>query len=115
MTRRLLLVEDDPATYNALKGIFSRRGWDVVVAPSLAKALSHVPEGFDTIILDLMLPDGDGIAVLRQIRSLKLSSRVIVPTRINDQQRLDAVNALQPDAILHKPIDIHALQSLMNT
>src|SRR5687767_9215482 len=68
---RLLLVEDDRVTYTALRSLFSRRGWDVTIAATISQALSALAGGLapDAVVLDLMLPDGQGEEVLRHIRA----------------------------------------------
>jgi DNA-binding response OmpR family regulator len=105
-TRRLLIVEDHAMTRNALRGLFARQGWDVRVAESVAKGLAALEPPPDCLLLDLMLPDGDGETILRKIRADGLPTRVAVCTGTGDPERLRAVSELRPDALLHKPIDI---------
>jgi DNA-binding response OmpR family regulator len=109
--RRLLLVEDDLATSSALRSILGRRGWVVDVAGTLAEALSLLdPQRLPAwVMLDLMLPDGDGLTVLRKIRADGLDVKVVVSTAASDRQRLDAVSRLAPDLVLCKPIDLSEL------
>ncbi|HMB05927.1 MAG TPA: response regulator [Isosphaeraceae bacterium] len=102
----LLLVEDDRATSRALRGIFDRRGWDVLHAATVAEALSHLSAAPKCVILDLMLPDGDGLTVLEKIRSEDLPIRVAVTSGSNDLARLRAVSALRPEVFLPKPISL---------
>lgn len=67
---RLLVVEDDAATARSLRDGLRAEGWSVAVAGSGAAALAAVrEEPLDLVILDWMLPDGDGIAVLRALRA----------------------------------------------
>jgi DNA-binding response OmpR family regulator len=104
-----LLVEDDPATGRALGRILGRKGCDVRLAPTLSDARSLLGEGPDGIVLDLMLPDGDGADLLRQVRSQGPATRVVVTTGASDPSRLRAVSRLRPDALLTKPIDLDEL------
>ena len=108
-TRRLLIVEDDRATYTALRSLFVRRGWEVVVATNLAEALESLSARPSAVILDLMLPDGDGAVLLERMRQLGLDARVVVTTGLNDPVRLDAVKGFSPALLMHKPIDLLAL------
>jgi len=105
----VLLVEDDPATYTALRMILTRRGYDVTIVTHLDQALAALAAGPDCIILDLMLPDGSGLQLLKKVREANLSIRVLVTTGLNDPEELSAVSALKPDAILRKPIDLGEL------
>jgi CheY-like chemotaxis protein len=102
--RKLLLVEDDRATYTALRGILTLRGWQVAVATTLAEAIRAVQDRPDAVVLDLMLPDGDGLAVLQQIRRTASEIPVVVTTGTVDDTRLAAVRRLEPAALLRKPI-----------
>ncbi len=103
----MLLVEDDPATAGALHSILSRKGWVVTVAGTLAEALVQIRQPPpDWVVLDLMLPDGDGLALLRKIRSDRLDVRVAVTTGSADGSQLDAVLELGPELFLTKPIDL---------
>jgi DNA-binding response OmpR family regulator len=108
---RLLLVEDDRATYMALKGIFTLRGWDVTVATTLAQAKSAVDEQKDlrAVILDLMLPDGQGEDLLAQLRTMPEKVPVAVTTGVEDSQRIAEVEKLAPTILLRKPIALAEL------
>jgi len=107
---RLLLVEDDLRTQSALRKIFTKLGWEVHSAMTVAGGLALLrlfpPDG---LILDLMLPDGDGIDVLREVHSGQLGTRVAVTTGVLDGDRLEAVRLLRPEAVVRKPVDLELL------
>lgn len=107
---RLLLVEDDRVTYTALRVLLGTT-WDVTIATTLADALRLLDSVPDVVVLDLMLPDGDGAELLKRVRSLRLNSRVVVTTGSHDPARLNALNRLRPHAVMQKPIDLAELQS----
>ena len=68
---RLLLVEDDPAVRRLVTDHLRRQGVAVTVASTVAAALTAVRHSaFDVTILDLALPDGSGLDVLRALREL---------------------------------------------
>ncbi len=94
--RRLLLIEDDWRTHSALRKIFSRLGWEVHSAMTVSGGLALLSLKPEAVLLDLMLPDGDGEAVLRQVRSDCLETKIIVTTGIEDYARLNSVHDLQP-------------------
>ena len=58
------------------------------------------------VILDLMLPDGDGIEILRRVKALGNDTPVVVTTALVDTARLRAVQDLHPHRILRKPLDL---------
>lgn len=89
-----------------MRALLTRRGWAVEVATSVVDALPLLDNGPDWVILDLMLPDGDGTDILRKIRAEKRQTRVAVTTGSCDSAVLKAVDALQPDLFLIKPISL---------
>ena len=106
---RLLLDEDVRATCGALGAIFRRRGWDVTTASTVAKALALLPTAPARVVLDLMLPHGNGVWLLSQIRAERLPIRVAVTTGTSDPDLLDAACDLQPEVMLQMPIDLRDL------
>lgn len=110
---RLLLVEDDAATTRALRAIFTRRGWDVESVSTLEDAIALLDTLPDCVILDLVLPDGDGLEVLRTIRDKGLSIRVAVTTGVSDEGRLKVVADLHPDIVLSKPVNLQELLDIL--
>ena len=109
--RRTLLVEDDPDTCEALTRILTRRGYEVDCATSVRQALSKLQAAPDSIVLDLMLPDGNGIELLRHVRELGLPVRIAVATGAGDTDLMSDAILLRPDAFFTKPIDATELVS----
>lgn len=67
---RILIVDDDPAILSGVSTLLEQAGYEIAQAASLAQARSHL-QAFNPpslVILDLMLPDGDGFELCRQIR-----------------------------------------------
>jgi len=66
---KILLVEDEAALAEIVREVLEQRGFNVQTAHSLADALKGVQaQAFDLFIFDVMLPDGDGYNLLKQIR-----------------------------------------------
>lgn len=108
--RSLLIVDDDPSTRRALSRLFSRKGWRVREAGTIAEGLAHLQREVPYfLVLDLMLPDGDGETLLRWVRGAGLPIRVAVCTAIHDPARMAGVETLAPDLVLGKPIRLDAL------
>jgi two-component system KDP operon response regulator KdpE len=108
---RVLLVEDDCRSHQLLRLILVHAGCTVISAMTQADGLDWLGRcrHLECVILDLGLPDGDGEAVLEQIRSQRLDVRVAVTTAEEDPERLRRVAALKPDLFLRKPVDLPAL------
>jgi DNA-binding response OmpR family regulator len=105
----VLLVEDDPATSKALTGLLGRRGWDVRNVSTIADALRLLEWNPDCLVLDLMLPDGDGTVILAKIRAENLPIRVAVTTGSSDAIRLNRALNLKPEVLLTKPVNLAEL------
>jgi DNA-binding response OmpR family regulator len=106
---RVLVVEDSPESYAALARLLRHVGYEAVGAATLAQAqeLLHTMPRY--LILDLMLPDGNGKDLLAQIRREKLGIKVAVLTAVDDKPALREVAALEPDALFCKPVDVPQL------
>jgi len=103
---RLLVVEDHTATRDALRAHYERLGWHVDMAGTVAEGLALLDAGPEPccLILDLVLPDGEGTTVLERVREKGLRTHVAVCTGTVDLARPKAAAALRPDAMLPKPI-----------
>ena len=89
MTARVLLVDDDTAVLSALRRAFVLEGYDVLVASTGELAVDlATSQSLDLVVLDVMLPDLDGVAVCQRLRSsssvpvLMLTARDTVPDRV---------------------------------
>jgi len=103
---RILIVEDHAPTRNLLRSILARKGHEVTVAETMAEGLALLEFLPDCVVLDLDLPDGPGETVLRRVREQNLSIRVAVSSGCDDATRWGIVRALDPDAVLMKPIQV---------
>jgi len=105
MTARVLLVEDDARLASMVADYLGEAGFRVDVAPTGADAMRLAGTGdFDVMILDLMLPDADGLDVCRSIRA-KSDLPLLMLTARGDP--LDRVVGLElgADDYLPKPFE----------
>jgi DNA-binding response OmpR family regulator len=104
----VLVVEDDPSSRSALGFLLARAGFEVLLAESLAQAFAAVravpSKTPDSIILDLMLPDGDGVQLLEHVRNHHPQTRIVIATGVLDEAWLKRVESFGPVSILRKPI-----------
>jgi DNA-binding NtrC family response regulator len=100
----MLVVDDDRSIREALAERFKAR-WQVLQAGSGAEALEAARAGPDVILLDLQMPHGDGIAVLRGLRSEGIEATVIVITAYGTIEK--AVEAMREGAwdFIQKPFE----------
>lgn len=77
---KILLIEDDTNLGASLSKYIRGEGYDVTLCENLAQAREKIQEAHHLIILDWMLPDGQGIDYLRELRAQKLASPIIMLT-----------------------------------
>lgn len=106
---RVLVVEDEPDSYDALSKILKHVGYDAVGAATLAEAFDLVRQAPRFIILDLILPDGNGKELLKHIRENTVPCKVVVTTGAADRALLEDVRQLKPDALFMKPLNVPRL------
>jgi two-component system, OmpR family, response regulator len=83
--RRILVVEDDPETAGQLVDSLTTSGYSVDLAASGAEALARGAAGdYAVITIDRMLPDIDGISVMRQLREYGLAAPVLIISALGD-------------------------------
>ena len=89
---KILLVEDDTALRNALEELLIREGYEVIQADNVRSARATNNIGIDLIMLDVGLPDGDGVTLCRQLRSEGIETPILFLTAMDDE--LDIVRGL---------------------
>ena len=89
---KILLVEDDSALREALEELLCREGYDVETAPNARSARESMNREIDLVMLDVGLPDGDGVALCRQWRSEDVQTPILFLTAKDEE--LDVVRGL---------------------
>jgi len=106
---RVLVVEDDPAMRRALSLNLGARGFEVTAVPDGAAALDAVAaESPDIIVLDLGLPDLDGMDIIRAVRGYSRTPIVVLSGRSGSGDKVDALEAGADDYVT-KPFDVNEL------
>lgn len=114
MIPTLLIVDDEPTVCLALRRFFEAKKYRILEAGTASKGLSlFQKEDPEVILLDLKLPDGDGIALLDQIRAHNPETAVIMITGKGTIE--SAVTAMKRGATdyLTKPIDLEEVEILV--
>lgn len=98
-----IVIEDEPQIRRFVRGALEGEGWIVHEAPGarqgLVEAGTRKP---DLVVLDLGLPDGDGLALLRDLRSWSAVPVIILSARADEQDKIGALDA-GADDYLTKP------------
>jgi len=113
----ILIIEDDPQTRRFLNTTLSNRGWRIIEAENGKTGLSIIKsDSPDLVILDLGLPDIDGISVTQRLRQLSDLPVLILSARSQEQNKIMALDA-GADDYMTKPFgsgELHArLQALL--
>lgn len=112
MPMKLLVVEDQPSLLDALTVYLSRHGFVVDGAANINSAQSYMKtSGYDGVVLDLGLPDGNGLDFLKQLRAAGFKAPVIVMTaRDQISDRIRGLEAGADDYVV-KPCDLDELNA----
>jgi two-component system, OmpR family, phosphate regulon response regulator OmpR len=102
---RILLIEDDSRLAGMVQEYLGKAGYHVIHAENGARGLAlHGREPVDVIILDLMLPDGDGLDICRQIRARSDSPILMLTARGDPMDRVVGLE-MGADDYLPKPFE----------
>jgi DNA-binding response OmpR family regulator len=109
---RVLVVEDDRSMGEQLARGLTRAGCDVDLVGSAAEALPRAEAEADMVLLDLGLPDGDGIELCERIRQVTDAPILVVTARDSESQRVLALDCGADDYIA-KPFGFAELMARM--
>jgi len=111
----ILIVDDQAAIRMLLREVFELEGFQVYDAPhgrtAIEQAKRYSP---DFVLLDLKMPDMDGIEVLRAIRQFAPNVHVAMITAYGDPDKLEAARSLGMLASFTKPFDIEVLRKFVS-
>ena len=112
---KILVVEDERSITNFLRTILVSNDYDVIIARSGAEAYSmitsHCP---DLIVLDLGLPDIDGLQIIKSVREWTLLPIVVVSARAHERDKVEALD-LGADDYITKPFGAGELLARIRT
>jgi two-component system KDP operon response regulator KdpE len=99
-THRILIIEDEPAIRSVLRVVLGREGYLIIEADTGARAeieaRSHKP---DLLLLDLGLPDTDGLTVIRRVRAWSPVPIIVLSARTMEDQKIAALDAGADDYV----------------
>jgi DNA-binding NtrC family response regulator len=107
---KILVIDDEQGIRDLLDTLLSRKGYDVVLAESGRKGLELFRrERPDVVVLDLKMPEMDGVTVLKQIRSLDSTLPVIILTGAGTPETEQQVRAMGVTEYVEKEFSLHLL------
>ena len=114
MKPSILIVDDDEVMRETLSDVLKRGEYEVYSVDSGGETLSVIRKNIiDVILLDMRLPDGDGLELLKKIKEFDTEILVIIMTAYSDIQT--AVSAMKSGAYhyINKPFDLEELKLLI--
>lgn len=112
--KRILLVEDDRAVALAVIYSLKKEGFEVDHATNLKSARNMLNDSIHLILLDVMLPDGDGYELCSEIRKAQNNIPIIFMTACDEENNVVIGLDLGGDDYVSKPVKIRELVSRIN-
>jgi len=104
-----VLIEDEPQIRRFVRAALEAEGWQVFEADTVSKGLTETgTRKPDLLVLDLGLPDGDGLALIRDVRGWSGVPIVVLSARSDEADKIAALDA-GADDYLTKPFGVGEL------
>lgn len=103
MNAKILVVEDEHTQNDVLSSFLKKESYEVLSAYTLAEAKKLLDSNVDLMILDVILPDGNGLDFLKEVRKAN-NVPVIVLTALNDEYTQISTFELKADEYVDKPV-----------
>ena len=105
--KKVLLVDDDPAFLKAIKARLEANSYDVITAPNGKEGLEKIKKNNpDAVLLDIMMPEIDGLSILRQIRSQDPHLPVFMLTAYSSDEMKKIERELNASGLIMKTGDM---------
>jgi len=113
-SKKILVVDDEKAICEILEEFLSLFGHSVTSANSGADAIEVVRRASpDVVFLDIRMPGMSGLDVLKEIKALDSSVRVIMISAFGDEETESMARELGADGYIQKPVDLPGLLVLL--
>ena len=107
---KILVIDDEQGIRNLLDTLLSRKGYEVVLASNGQKGLELFRrERPDVVVLDLKMPEMNGLTVLQQVRQLNPVQPVVILTGAGTAEAEQQVRALGVTEFVEKEFSMHRL------
>jgi len=109
--RKLMIVDDEEDICNFVKQFFGARGFEVTCAFDGKEAVSIINAvNPDLVLMDIRMPNLDGMATLAKIREMRPQQKVIMVTCVDDLERMDEAKKLGALEYITKPLVLDELE-----
>lgn len=112
-TDRILVVDDEEGAVETLGYILEAAGFEVTLAINGTQAMAALDEvPFTLVLLDIVMPDADGLSMCRTIRARFPQTGVVLMTGYYADDAFDEIETMSGVHLLHKPLPMPELLAL---
>jgi DNA-binding response OmpR family regulator len=109
--KKLMIVDDEEDICNFVKQFFGVRGFEVTCAFDGKEAVSIINAvNHDLVLMDIRMPNLDGIATLAKMREMRPQQKVIMVTCVDDLERMEEAKKLGALEYITKPLVLDELE-----
>jgi len=109
---RILVIDDEKETCQLLKEFLTKKGYDVATVSEADKVIEIVKTSHpQLVLLDIRMPQKDGITLLKEIKEIDKEIGVIMVTAVRDEATAKKSLELGADGYITKPIDLNYLET----
>ena len=111
---KLLIVDDESDIREFARNFFKKRKLEVFVASGGRQALDLIAsESPDLVMLDVRMEEMTGIEVLRELRKINPTTKVIMVSGVEEEETVKEANALGVIGYIHKPFILEELEKIV--
>ena len=117
MGAKILAVDDTLEAVELLRIMLETSGFEAITALTAQKGLRlAAEEGLSAALLDLMMPDIDGLEICRRLRADPETANlaILIVTAANEPEVVDRAEAAGADGLIYKPVDLYDLIARLN-
>ncbi len=102
--KNILIIDDEEDLCWLLSNVLTGKGYNVSTANALSEGVAHLNDTPDLILLDLKLPDGDGMDILPRIKTITPQSIVVIISAYGSEERRQDANDRGVHSFIDKPL-----------
>ena len=114
MSKKILVIDDEAEVCNLLETFLKKQGYESISTTSASEGLEKLrSERPDAVLLDIRMPDMDGIEVMRRIRTINKDIPIIMATAVVDKKVAQDASDLGATDYIIKPFDLDYLKKVL--
>jgi PAS domain S-box-containing protein len=112
-TEKVLIADDEPELLKVLEGLLTELGYSVVSARNGVEAVEYATDDIRLVILDMIMPEMDGVSALRAIRRKTPDVKVLIASGYTSPEKAPLLEALGIDGFVQKPFELVKLAAIV--